>query len=190
MTQQLLRLDLVRAWENYFRQKGGESPRATQDILTVLQVDDAAAYPPYRRWAGGISAGAVAAQYSYVCWGGTDTTEKRSVVVVDEIFFRQPNNDDIVVGLELASNLPVSTIVSDIAEEKDQGATARPRIGNVALNALSTASNFAGETFPFNAGGRIPGPWSIPTGGVLFIRPATVNELIVGYARGRYYPTL
>jgi hypothetical protein len=189
------RLELVRAWENYFRQKGGRGPAIAPDVIGVLPLDDAAAYPPYRRWHTGGAQAAVAAQFSYVGIWNNDTPEKKSVLVVDELLARPITAaDDLVVGVSLVGQVAgfSDNLVEDTAEEKDQQPSHRPFIGNVHWGTCGSATNAASATWPHNAltGATLKGPWSLGPQGLLLLRTGVVNNGLSFYARGRYYEAL
>lgn len=194
--QQLLRLELVRAWEHYFRQKGGAAPVVPADILPVVIMDDntRGPYPAYRAWVGGNQADAVAAQYSYVGVINQDDPAQKSCVVVDEVIFRTTTTDDAWIGCTTKAILALGTLsnVVDVAEEKDAAPSDFPRLGNVQIGLLRSAQNQVGTKIPNGAitYQRLPGPWTLGPQAVLYLQTVIVNNTLIAFFRGRYYPQL
>lgn len=198
MTQQLAQLELVRAWQNYFRIKGGESPRAPADILPVIQFDDNAAFPPYRAWYSGHTLGGTAAVFSYLGWQNTDAVTTRSVMVIDEIAVALTGAADLSLGIVTVATLGAlgaTAPVQDRAEEKDQQPTDLPAIGNVIRGSAQWATGYGNTLHPGAAAAgpcplKITGPFAIGPQAILVVRPTVQNIGITAYAVGRYYPAL
>jgi hypothetical protein len=195
----LISTDLVRAWEQYFRQRGGAAPNVPSDVLGVVLLDDNSRgpFPGYRSFFAGRSISLVAAQFSYVgiLNNENNISSGRSVVVIDWIYYRNLTAaDDVIVSVSNSSAIVLANLlaVQDAAEDKDQQSSDNPLIGNVLSGTLNsatvngTALAAGGDTI----GHRLDGPWTLGPGAQLLVRPATVNEGLQVHFRGRYYPPL
>ena len=71
----LVQLELARAWQSYFRQKGGAAPTIPGELLPVVIMDDNTngPFPPCRTWFAGNTQIAVAAQFSYFIMSNSDS---------------------------------------------------------------------------------------------------------------------
>src|SRR6185437_13624076 len=120
MANQQPQLELVRAWENYFRQRGGASPNIPQEVLPVVLLDDNAPYPAFRAWVGSRTSAALAGNFSYVGVQNADPAGTRSVVVVEEIIWRPSVAADVTVCLTLPATAPLGTLgaADDVTEDK------------------------------------------------------------------------
>ena len=202
MSGQPISPELARAWEDFFKQRGGTGPDVPAQILPVVLMDDNSRgpYPPGRPWAAGRISSANAGIFNYLLIINTDTGNQKSIVVVDEIRVRIPNltEDDVVVGVGAQSDIPGTSFVpvdETSSRESPVAGGGRP-LGNVILGqnfALAVAlGNVVVPNQNQGAGGSLAplilqGPWCIPIGAQLFIRPANPNEGICAYFRGRYY---
>lgn len=186
--------ELARAWENYFRQRGGIAPDAVAQALPVIILDDNSKgpYPPYRSWFAGRAQGLVAAQFTYIGIANNDPLPGHSVAVVDEISFRiNTAVDDLVVLIESIATFPIANplAVKDAAPEKDQAPSDQPLLGNVVTTATNSATNLGLDIYP--SGSQIlqvlRGPWTLGPGEQLLLHPNTVANAMFAYFRGRYY---
>ncbi|HVS61735.1 MAG TPA: hypothetical protein VHE82_13680 [Gemmatimonadaceae bacterium] len=196
MAAGLVSPELVRAWELYFRSRGGETPNVPSDILPVVILDDNSRgpYPPYRTWVASRTQGPVIAQWPQIGIVNLDVNSQKSVVVIDEISLRASATDNFAVLLTTLAilNLATPVPVSDCAMEKDQAATNQPKLGNVESRMLSNAGDMGGDIYP---GGSlsvitIRGPWTIGPGGLFAVQTAAQNETLSAFFRGRYYPSV
>lgn len=197
MTSQLITPELARAYQAYFRTKGGEQPIVPRDVLPVVILDDNSLgpYPAYRAWHAGVSlaAGAVG-EFSYIGIRNSDKLIPPSAVVVDSVDFRLTVAADVKIGITNDTTIVLGgqVPVLDSAEEKETIPSDAPKIGNAqigflnSVGAVGTVFSPAGDLLPH----RIDGPWTIGPNGVFLIRPGVAQIGIVAYFRGRYYPAL
>lgn len=195
----LVDLGLVRAWEAYFRQKGGGAPNVPPEVVPVIILDDNSRgpYPAYRSFIASRITAFVAAQFAYVGLLNNDVLPSHSVVVCDEIIFISSTVQDAFVGLTTTTVFGAGSplVVQDTAEEKDQAPSDRPPLGNVlTLSNNSAVPLSTGATeFPGAAAGvlnRIAGPFTLGPQGVLYLQTQLVNTNLQTYFRGRYYPSV
>lgn len=193
--QALPQLEFVRAFENYFRIKGGAGPNIPQEVVPVVILDDTSKgpFPPSRTWFAGIDIGPLAANFDYIGIVNADSSGVKSVVVVDEIWVAPGVADVVVIGVSNISGLPYSSLTTafDPDEDKDQQASVLPVMGNVQLGTLQQVAAIGTVQFgplPINPPVSIPGPFTLGGQATLFVRPNSVNEGITAFFRGRYYP--
>ena len=193
----LITAELARAYLNYFRKKGGEGPNIPGEVLPVVIVDnnEDGPYPAYRSFFAGPQRAAAAANFSYIGIENEDNSDVRSVVVIDSILVRNITAaDDFVIGVTTTADVLLGgkTNVQDASEDKDQAPTINPSIGNVVSGTVISVTGKGNQFVPAGSTTwvRIEGPWTLGPGAVLFVRPATVNEGLTAFIRGRYYPAL
>jgi len=198
MPQALIILELARAWQSYFRTKGGAGPNVAGDILATINFDDSAAYPPFRAWYSGHTLGGTAAVFSYLGWQNTDPSGVKSVCVIDAIVAGVTGTADLSMGILTSGTLgalSATAPVQDRAEEKDQAPTDLPSLGNVIRGSFQSATGYGNILHPGGVatpspGVEIKGPWTLGPQAIFVIRPTVLNIGLTCYARGRYYPAL
>jgi hypothetical protein len=157
----------------------------------MLNLDDGAAYPPFRRWTAWANQGAVAAQFAYCGVCNVDAPGTKSVVVVDEVIWRYSVADDGFLRVSLASVVVLGGLIAayDIAQDKEQQPSDQPRLGNVNSGTLSSVSSLGGVYVPSgnNLPQRVSGLWTLGPGESLSVQPGSANNQCIAFFRGRYY---
>jgi len=205
--------ELARAWQQYFRQKGGIGPTLPPELIPVVVIDDNSdgPYPPCRIWVAGQIVAATAGVPprlgiqnvdGFPIGGGLLGTSgvPRSVVVVDKILIQRDATvaGDFFAGITHHNLNPIdgaSQAADDSGPEKDPtpGAT-RPSLGNVVCGQRVTGAAFIFGTnniLPGFAADVLPhiadGPWLLGPGQILYVERNLANVGMVVAFRGRYY---
>lgn len=188
--------ELARAWQQYFRVRGGAAPTLPSDILPVVILDDNSRgpYAAHRAWVAGIGQGALAANFTFVGILNADPLgASRSAVVVDQIYVRLLVADDMAIGLTTPGVVPLAGPLQSVADaiQDKEATTGAPLLGNVQVGQVQQVAAF-GSLFPNNTTTlqRIDGPWTLGPQTELVIRPLSVNAAIAAFFRGRYYPPI
>ena len=201
--------ELARAWQLYFRQRGGSGPSLPPDVLPVVILDDntLGPYPPYRSFMASARATPIGGVYARVgiknCDGfpvgggllGTPSVP-RSVAVIDWLIYYGPAGaGEIFLTLTHHNLNDIDGVVNDVddtAPEKDPtpGAT-RPQLGNVRTGPRITGATLFGNVLvPGVVDGlprRIDGPWVLGPGQILYVERNLVNSQLDVHFRGRFY---
>ena len=197
---------LVRAYQRYFRAK--DSPNIPSDMLGVVIMDDNSQGPnaPYRGWYAGVSSPQVAAQYSYAWIANEDgppgavapTSVGKSFVVIDEVRVKGLNAaDDFVFTVSIKGVIVGGTKISVFAANDELDplqATSSPRLANVSIQAFQQVGQIfsVNQVWPadFIAGSCaiIRGPFVLGPNGLFAVCPSNVNNGLLAWFRGRYYP--
>lgn len=206
--------ELVRAWQLYFKQRGGAGPTLPPDVLPVVILDDNSAGPfcAYRPFQAGATYVAQAGVYSKIGIQNTDdrftvgsgivgaSGVPRSVVVVDRVIISK----DAVAGGDFYATLTHQNLfpmdfdigpVADVSPQKDPDSQfTRPQLGNVHIGFRQVGAALMGDNsgkLPGFTQDQLPhqadGPWIIGPGGIFYIERDVVNSSFSVYFRGRYY---
>jgi len=198
---------LSRAWENYFGQKGGQTPGVMADVVPVIIIDDDSQgpYPPHRRWAqGGAQIGGVGT-YAYGSIGlNDDPTKQKSVAVVDTFLYRTSDgcgvSIDLVNGARLGGPQVFGAPAIDV--QSDMNALgAQMLMSNVGQGNGTTTQPAGGLFLPrgplgTGAGGPVMREvprnlkWIIGGGWYLLFNPENPNVTMEWLISGRYYASL
>lgn len=204
----LITAELVRAWESYFRQKGGVSPRVVAEVVPVVVMDDNSTgpYPAYRMWhAGSVLAVGINSQ-AIVAIVNNDPITTRSAVVVDRIVLGMRGSIDPAqgiawfIGILRVSDKSLSFAPArDSAGEKDptSAQTFDQPFGNVQFASGSAAAGPALVSTPYPAA-AIDVPQVIEGRFILGPQQQLICSYSVGgiaggivpFFRGRYYAAL
>ena len=201
--------EFVKAWQLYFRQRGGVGPQLPPEVLPVVVLDNNAQgpYPPYRPWHASIAlaAGAGVRQKAGIqnldgvpVGGGVmGTTPIRSMVVIDYLIYRCESAADVFLTFTDPNQQPLSKAgtvkaVDDDSPGVDAFNVQRPRVGNVIIGGREDAlqsgdsgpsSDDVGDVSPK----RIDGPFLIGPQQIFLVE---INAVAVGlrcFFKGRYY---
>lgn len=200
MTANLIVPELARAWQNYFREKGGMSPNIPQEIVPVVIMDDNSKgpYPPCRHWHFGTNLGPIVSNYSYIeIFNADDLKSQRSICVVDQVWVRSgtvltPTAADFLIGVTPFNNAFSEDQTRDVIIEKEQ-AVNDPLFNNVRGGTTALASALVASIFPAGVAGvvsNIPGPFVLGPQQALLLTTSLLNNAISAYFRGRYYASL
>ena len=204
--------ELARAWQLYFKQRGGVGPTLPPDVLPVVVLDNNAfgPYPCCRPWFAGVRVTPVAAQRSAVVIGNYDgqapggglTTQPpvKSICVVDRIRIWSVDGAlavpvDIQIRLTTVNEEPINVLarkaddaVGDYAGLWGTGTTPQLSMvqigGRNAANLLSSLHNVPIRTL---LAVDLQGPWILhPQQQVNFVQEVNAGQ-IEAFAQGRYY---
>jgi len=116
--------EFTRAWQLYFKQRGGVGPTLPPEVIPVVIMDDNSLgpYVTYRAWFGGLSVAGVAGQRSAFCVQNSDgaqsgggvqgTQQVKSMVVVDRISFVSSDGAaapiDVVIRISDTNTEPIT----------------------------------------------------------------------------------
>jgi len=202
--------EFARAWQLYFKQRGGVGPTLPPDVMPVMVLDDNSAgpYPPYRPWFAGlinIAGGAglrtaigVMNQEGTPAGGGiVGTSQVRSVVVVDFIRFVSTDAGvaapvDIALVMGEPNNTPLLLniqVVDDAAPEKDPTSSVQPRIGMVAIGSRNSLTFTNQQRVPVRT--MLPqdlkGPFILGPQQILYVEQTALLGTLSCFFQGRYY---
>jgi len=187
----MLREELVRSWQSYFRVKGGDTPDASVQIVPVVILDQfPVPYPPSRIFSVGGTRAPVAAQFTVLGIMNNDNIGVGSVVVVEKLIVRAAAAEDFGIAV-----LPLTTVTGGGAVQVNDddssrfGPTAQSFSGAQLLGTNLVGNAAANSVVPY--GDALPheltGHWNIGPGFVLAIYGQTVNIALQAYFQGKYY---
>ena len=203
MSSSLITAELGRAWQAYFRERGGELPSIPSEIVPVLILDDNSKgpYPPCRHWHATIQTAQSAGNFTFAgILNNDDSKSTFSCCVVDRLFVKANLGiaSDYVLGVSGAAvpNLATGGVRECILEKEQKnvaGNITDPLFNNVQAGSGANASSLVTSSFPGGAFGivsEIPGPFVIGPQQQFVIASGIVNNGIFVYFRGRYYPSI
>lgn len=203
--------EFVRAWQLYFKQRGGIGPSLPPDVMPVVIMDDNSAgpYQPYRAWHAS-ALGTIVAATRTTCavfnadggppGGGVQGTQVvKSIVVVDRITAISTDGAvaapfDLRIHTSDANNEALtgaSSAALDLAGDPIGvgGFGATPQVGNVFVGVTNRALITAAAIVP--VGNLLPvivnGPFILQPQQILLVEQAALVGNLRCYFQGRYY---
>lgn len=187
------REELVRAYQEYFRFKGGDSLDISSQIVPVVVLDQALPYPSSRLWETGQNSPSFVAEFSYFAIVNVDTTDKNSVGVVDKLVLRLGGASRAGVGVLAVSFIPGGSAAPVNDRDSSKQAPTSLQFGNLVAQVGHTAGFLLGNTkVPYNDAlpHELLGPWLIAPGTALVVQGDAANTTLDVYSQGRYYATI
>lgn len=203
--------EFVRAWQLYFKQRGGIGPTLPPEVLPVVIMDDNSAgpYAPYRPWYGS-AIGTIVAATRTTCGvlngdgsppgGGVQGTQVvKSIVVVDKI-------TAISTDGAVAAPFDLRIHISDTNNEPFTGASAQaldaagdpigiggfgstPQVGQVWIGVSNRVLVGPNAIVPVGTLSQVvvTGPWILQPQQILLIEQAAIVGNLRCFFQGRYY---
>lgn len=207
--------EFTRAWQLYFKQRGGIGPGLPPDVMPVVVMDDntGGPYPPCRIWHAGMRVGPVAAQLAYVGIQNADGAQPgaglqgsnviNSRVVIDRVTFASSDSPptvpiDVQVRLADVNSEPFNGVAGFVAKQADESgadpvasAGFAPRVGNVWIGARNTTPIFTtgAQIVPVRSllAQTLSGPFTLPPQTILYVINNALAGEITAFFQGRYY---
>lgn len=200
--------EFARAWQLYFKQRGGVGPTLPPEVVPVVIMDDNSLgpYVVFRPWFAGLSVAGVAGQRSALLIQNSDggqsgggvvgTQTVKSMVVVDRVSFVSSDGAAAAIDVKIRisdTNTEAITIGALQADDASGDPTGLlgggPRVGNVQIGGRNAASILGGQLYPVRSVQQhiLLGPWCLQPQQVLVICQEVNVGVIAGLAQGRYY---
>lgn len=200
----MINTDLSRAFENFFRFKGGAQPTVPSEIVPVVIIDDntVGPYPGHRRWMYGSGPTGIgsAGNFQYLGIQNADPLDRSqpSACVIDRLLVKNITAaNDFAIGIAAGTgnvNIAYGGTRDTVGDKEASFAiNVDPLFGNVKAGYGQSASLFGASLFPGSAVGlivEIPGTWILGPQQQFFISSNVAQQSIHIFARGRYYPAL
>lgn len=183
---------IIKLWQRIYGARGGEGPRATPDIVTVIIADDHSK--------GGWTAGApwitygdtpaLAANFATGAVLNNDPLGRKSLVVVDRVRVWVGVATRLLISLQWD---PVRYAgigaPSQLADFSEPALTPQNQILQAVFGVSSNVSPaIGGVPFDVPAGAtEIGGAWSFGPGVALVVGQSNANNALACYFSGRYY---